>query len=164
MALVRATGPRQLFSLAIGSLLFGFVLVYAVRELLDYNLPVGSSSIIGIGLVDLALVAWIYAIKDRLPTLSKDEAGEVQMLRASNPLPSLVAARSAALALAASRTGALLSGFYFGIALSSLLNFQVVAVQATFWNSLIAAAFSVILAGLGLWLERICTLPKSRPE
>ena len=150
--------------MAVGSLLFGFGLVFSLHELLDYNLPIGTSSLVGIGLVDLALVAWIYSIKDRLPTLNKNEDGEIQVIRASNPLPALVAGRSAALALAASRTGAILSGFYFGIALASLLNFQVVAVQTSFWNALIAAAFSVALAVLGLWLERICTLPKSRPE
>lgn len=161
---MQSTQPRQLVSMAVGSLLFGFVAVFALHELLDYNLPIGTSSVVGIGLVDLALLGWIYSIKDRLPTLQKDETGETQVIRSANPLPSLVAARSAALALAASRTGAILTGFYFGTALASLLNFHVVAVQVAFWNSLIAAALSVVLVLLGLWLERICTLPKPRPE
>jgi hypothetical protein len=75
-------------------------------------------------------------------------------------MPPLVAARTAALALAASRTGALIGGFYLGVALGLLG----VSDTPTGSSSLSAALTSVlacaVLVGAALWLERLCRLPE----
>ena len=73
-------------------------------------------------------------------------------------MPPLLAARTAALALAASRTGALIGGFYLGIALG------LIGVRDTPTGSVsLAAAVASVLAcavlvGAALWLERLCRL------
>ncbi|MGI9197051.1 MAG: DUF3180 domain-containing protein [Candidatus Nanopelagicales bacterium] len=73
-------------------------------------------------------------------------------------MPQLVAVRTAALALAASRTGAVIGGFYLGVALALIP----VAGTATGASSIGAAIASVaaclLLVGAAVWLESMCRL------
>lgn len=161
---MQPTSLRLLAQFGVVAFSAAFVALFSLNQFNSSLIPVGFNAVVGIGLVDLALLAWIYSVKDRLPTSKKNAEGEVQVIRAAMPLPNLVAARTAALALAASRSGAVLSGIYFASTANAAIDFHVVAAQQTFWNSLIAGIFSIALIWLGLWLERLCRLPNSRPE
>ena len=77
----------------------------------------------------------------------------------SRPLPPLVAARTAALAMAASRTGSLVAGFYAGIALGTLPSRATEAGGVALGSALVTATGSVALVATALWLEHLCRLP-----
>ena len=72
----------------------------------------------------------------------------------------MVAARTVALSMAASRTGALLAGFYVSVAMYFVPLLANSAIMQRFVNAVISAAVSIWLLFLGLWLERICQVPQ----
>jgi hypothetical protein len=72
----------------------------------------------------------------------------------------LVAARTAALALAGSRTGAVVLGLYGGTALRLLAETSVAAGREQLLAAGLASLGGLVLAVLSLWLERICRLPE----
>lgn len=81
----------------------------------------------------------------------------------ARPMPPLVAARTAALAMAASRVGALVGGFYAGVAIGVLPMREVPAGAGALWPALVAALGGIVLAAIALWLERMCRLPVDGP-
>lgn len=146
------------FGLAAG--LAGWLIDYFSLRVLDRFLGLGWGSPIGVAVVGLALFAWTWSIKDRLPRTERRPDGQVLVHRSANPLPPIVAARAAALAMAASRTGALLFGGYGGLAVFALAHRQIAVANhhlAMAGLTMIAAAGMVLVA---LWLERLCSLPK----
>jgi len=74
-------------------------------------------------------------------------------------MPPLMAARTAALAMAASRAGSLVAGFYAGVALASLPHRDTPAGLATTWASTASTVGAVVLVVAALWLEYLCRLP-----
>lgn len=77
------------------------------------------------------------------------------------PVSAMVAARTTALAFAASRTGALLTGFYFGVAIFLIPALSNSANNQRLTNTLITSVLTLWLLFLGLWLEKICQVPQS---
>ncbi len=77
----------------------------------------------------------------------------------SKPMPAIVAARTAALAMAASRIGALVMGFYGGIAVGMATKLGTASGAQTFWAATIASVGALALATAALWLEHLCRLP-----
>lgn len=71
----------------------------------------------------------------------------------------LVAARTAALALAGSRTGSVVFGLYAGVALRLIQETSASAARERMLAAALAALGGLVLAGLSLWLEHICRLP-----
>ena len=88
---------------------------------------------------------WTYFAKPRL-----------QRLPGEKPFPPLAAARIAVLAMAASRTGAVIGGFYLGVALASVSNSSTPAGWSTMIAAFIASLGSVLLIASALWLESMC--------
>jgi hypothetical protein len=97
--------------------------------------------------------AWALVARRRL----KPDAGAERMAP-------LVAARTVALALAGSRTGAVIFGLYGGIALRLLQETGVAAGRERLLAAALASLGGLVLAGLSLWLERICRLPEEPDE
>jgi hypothetical protein len=83
-------------------------------------------------------------------------------------LDPIVAARSAALALAASRVGSIAAGFYAGVLLVNALMLHTPASGRCVEITSFTVLASLIVVVLGLWLEHICRLPddfhKTPPE
>lgn len=71
----------------------------------------------------------------------------------------LMAARTTALALAGSRTGAVVLGMYGGVALRLLQETAVAAGRERLLAAALAALGGLVLAALSLWLEHSCRLP-----
>lgn len=71
----------------------------------------------------------------------------------------LVAARTAALALAGSRTGALVFGIYGGLALRLIQETAAAAARERLLAATLASIGGLILTVLSLWLEHLCRLP-----
>jgi heme A synthase len=99
-------------------------------------------------LLAIALFVWALLARPRL----KRKPGH-------RPLAPIVAARTAALAMAASRTGSLVAGFYAGICIGTIPSRATEAGTSTLWTSLASAAGAVALTAAALWLEHICRLP-----
>lgn len=96
-------------------------------------------------LIALSLLIWTIVARPKL-------------LRKKNsiPLPPIVAARSAALALAGSRVGALVLGFYLGLlALNLNLPETPDGNDRLITIGLIVLA-AILLIGTAIWLERLC--------
>lgn len=73
-------------------------------------------------------------------------------------MPPLVAARTAALAMAASRTGALIGGFYLGILLAIIPVVSTPSGSASASAALASVGACAVLVASALWLESMCRL------
>jgi hypothetical protein len=82
----------------------------------------------------------------------------------AKPLPPLVAARFAALALASSRAGAAVAGAYLGFAAVLAGDLEVAYNRERAISALLAAAASGALVVAALFLERACRIPEPPPD
>ena len=96
--------------------------------------------------------AWAVAARRRL----RPKPGAPQPAPRMAPL---MAARTTALALAGSRTGAVVFGMYGGVALRLLQETAVAAGRERLLAAALAALGGFVLAALSLWLEHNCRLP-----
>lgn len=79
-------------------------------------------------------------------------------------MPPLVAARTAALAMAASRIGSLVAGFYAGVAVGIVPSLGTPTGSQTFWSAGLASLGALALVAAALWLEHVCRLPIGPPD
>lgn len=79
------------------------------------------------------------------------------------PMNPIVAARTAALAMAGSRTGALIGGLYTGVGIAALPKFITQRGAETTWAALAVVLACAALIAVALWLERLCQVPDEEP-
>jgi hypothetical protein len=148
---VTPTRPRTLLILAVVATAVGWGVTRIVDSVVGRFFPVPWSVPALMLLLAAAVALWARGTRDRL----RRKPG-------TTPMPPLVAARTAALALATSRAGAVVGGFYLGVALG----------LAAYWSAndasrtlaiaaLLTALASGLLVAAGLWLERVCRIPPS---
>jgi succinate dehydrogenase hydrophobic anchor subunit len=104
-------------------------------------------SAIAMILVFVTMLIWTLMTRARL----KPEA-------TVNRLHPIVAARTAALAMSASRVGSLAFGFYVGALLANVVADYSSAGSDRIQISAITAIASLLTAVVALWLERICQI------
>ncbi len=108
-------------------------------------LPVPTLAAAAMWIFGASFLLWTYFAKPRL-----------QRLPGEKPFPALASARIAVLAMAASRTGAVIGGFYLGVALASISN----SASPAGWSAMITAFIASFGAGLlmvsAMWLESLC--------
>jgi len=142
------TRPRLLAALAVLSAAVGWGVVRLVDAYADRSLPVPWTAALVMLVLAIALALWARGTRARLA----HQPG-------TKPMDPIVAARSAALAMAASRTGAIVAGFYGGVTIGLLPGWGVAYVR----ERVIVSAVTVLTAGLvvaaALWLERVCRVP-----
>ncbi len=110
-------------------------------------------SVLVIWVVAVFVLVWTLVARKRI----KPEPGKPRMAP-------LVAARTAALSLAGSRTGAVVFGGYSGMALRLLQETAVAAGRERLLAASLAALGGLALAALSLWLEHICRLPHDHSD
>jgi hypothetical protein len=147
------TRLRLLVGIAAIAAAIGWGTVQVVDAWTGRLLPVPWLSAAAMWLVAGAVAYWALASRPRL-----------QRRPGSRPMPPIVAARSAALAMAASRIGALVLGFYAGVAVAMASRLATETGVQAFWSSVAAAAGSGALVAAGLWLEHLCRLPVGPPD
>lgn len=139
-------------------LLAGFALVAAavgwgaVRLLDAFSarlLPVPWLAPVTLWLLAGAVFLWALLSRPRL-----------QRKPGARPMPPMVAARTAALAMASSRAGAVVGGFYAGVALAAVPSLETQAGRETTWAAGAASLGSFALVAAALWLEHLCRLPQ----
>ena len=113
------------------------------------SLPVPWTAPVVMALLAFALVLWTRGTRAGLARKP-----------GTKPMEPIVAARSAALAMAGSRTGAVVGGFYLGVAVALSGSWEVPYVR----EGLVLLSLATVLGSIGvvaasLWLERVCRLP-----
>jgi ABC-type thiamin/hydroxymethylpyrimidine transport system permease subunit len=144
---VTPTRPRLLLILAVLGAAVGFATVLLWDAVTGRTLPVPLTAALTLVVLALALFLWALAIRPRL--LRKPD---------TRPLSPFVAARTAALAMAASRTGAIVAGFYLGTAIVFAMNFSTPIAAERFWYALGCVSAAVLVTLAALWLEYLCRL------
>ena len=163
---MKPTRLVPLVILAAIGLAVGWVAVHLVERFASRILSVPWAAAIGLVVLAVAVLIWAVVSRPRLMSHERDRTASslsAAAAGASRPpspprMPPLVAARTAALAMAASRTGAVIGGFYLGIALALIP----VASSPTGSQSLSACIACVvaclILVVAAVWLESMCRL------
>ena len=113
----------------------------------DQGMPVSVGSAIAMVLVFVTLLIWTLMTRARL------KPGATL-----NRLHPIVAARTAALAMSASRVGSLAFGFYVGVFLANIAADYSSAGAERIQISAVTAIASLLTAAVALWLERICQI------
>lgn len=146
------TRARLLVALAVLAAAVGWAAVRLVDAYANRTLPVPWTMAIVMAMLALALALWARGTRARLARRP-----------GTRPMDPLVAARTAALALAGSRTGALVAGFYVGVGIALVPDWSVPAVRDRVVVSLVTIVCALLLVAASLWLERICRLPPDEP-
>ncbi len=141
------TPMRTLAKIAFAALAAGWALVALVDLLAQRLLQVPWAAVGALALMAVSLLAWTLLARPRL--LGKPGRA---------PLDPIVATRSAALALAASRAGSAVLGFYAGVALGLMPAWDTPAGRDYALAAGGCALASLLLVGAALWLESLCRL------
>lgn len=143
------TKPSLLAALSVLAGSLGWSLAHMWDQWFDTQMPLPWLTAVMMWILTISLFMWTITARTRL----NPKPGQPRM----HPI---VAARSAALALAASRTGALVFGFYGGVLIFNLDLMNSDAGR----NKVIVAGFillaSVLLIVTALWLEKLCRIRK----
>ena len=152
------TRPRLLAMLAVPATAFGWGLARVWETATGRLLPVPWTAAAALLVLALGLLLWAIGVRRRLADARRVDTAPVTVGRL-RPLDPLVAARTAALAMAASRTGALVGGFYLGVALAFAGAWASEPSRQRVLAAGAAVLGAVLVVAAALWLERICRLP-----
>ena len=142
------TRIRVLLALAAIAAALGWGVLTLVEGQSGRVIPVPWLSSATMWVLAVALLIWGLLSRPRL-----------QRQPGARPMPPLVAARTAALAMAASRVGALVGGFYLGVAIGAIGRRTSEAGNDTMLAGGAAALGSLALVIVARWLEKLCRLP-----
>ena len=142
------TRLRTLLGIAVLAAAIGWGLVQVIDAWFGRLLPVPWLAAAALWLLAAATLYWTITSRPRL-----------QRRPGAKPMPPVVAARTAALAMAASRGGAIVGGFYAGVAVAMVPSIGIPTGSATFWSATAAAVGALALVVAALWLEHVCRLP-----
>ncbi len=142
---MRSTSWRLLVALLAVAAVVGWVVVRLVESFAGRYLPVSWTAAGAVWLLAIALLMWIIVVRPRL-----------LRRKGTEPLDPHVAARTSALALASSRTGAVVLGLYLGIAVGFLGEWATQLGRESAIAAGVTALGAAAVAGLGLWLEYLC--------
>jgi hypothetical protein len=145
--MIQQTKVSMLIVLAILAAAVGWSIAQLWPTFFSQGMPVSIGSAIAMILVFVTLLIWTLMTRARL------KPGAT-----INRLHPIVAARTAALAMSASRVGALAFGFYVGVFLANVVADYSSAGTDRIRISAVTAIASLLTAVVALWLERICLL------
>ncbi len=156
---MRQTRWVPLVAIAAIALAVGWVLVDLVERAAGRILGVPWLAAVALWVLAIGVLGWAVLSRGRLGHKPASGAATVGgPPDRDRRMPPLVAARTAALAMAASRTGALIGGFYLGIALG-LIGVSDTPTGSSSMGAAIASVLAcAVLVGAALWLESLCRL------
>jgi heme/copper-type cytochrome/quinol oxidase subunit 4 len=157
---MKPTSIGSLIKLACAAIVVGWAFNASLWWFASSGFHIGYGSPSVTAACDVALLSWTLLVRKRLPRLQENADKKLVLVRATHPLSPLVAARTAMLALASSRAGSILTGFYLGLAAAGALHMNSESGRVAVGLELLTALLAVGLVVIALWLERICKLPK----
>lgn len=125
----------------------GWAVARLFESFADRSVQVPLSAPVATFVLAVALLVWTVLSRPRL-----------LRRKGAKPMDPLLAARTAALAMAASRAGALVAGLYGGMAVGLLPLWSTASGRDSVILGGITASFGILLAVIALWLERICRI------
>lgn len=137
------TSARLLATLGVVSAVAGWVVADLVDQAAGRSVPVPWTAPATLAILALALAFWSFGMRRRL------HEGRVDPF---------VAARTAALAMAASRTGAIATGVYAGFLVWFAGQWGIEAARYRGFASMAAVVAGLLVVAAALWLERICRI------
>lgn len=164
---MKPTRVVPLVSLAAIGLAIGWVAVELVDRLSGRILSVPWLAAGALWLLALAVLAWAVISRSSLVDSHDREGSRVRPATVTatpgqrptrKRMPPLVAARTAALAMAASRTGAVIGGFYLGIALALISAIGTVTGASSLGAAIACVVACLLLVIAAVWLESMCRL------
>jgi len=144
---MQPTKISMLAVLAILAAAVGWSVAQLWPTIFGQGLPVSIGSAIAMILVFVTMLIWTLMTRARL------KPGATV-----NRLHPIVAARTAALAMSASRVGSLAFGFYVGVLLANVAANYSSAGTDRIRISAVTAVASLLTAAVAIWLERICQI------
>jgi hypothetical protein len=145
--MMQPTKISMLAVLAILAAAVGWSVAQLWPTFFGQGMPVSIGSAIAMILVFVTMLIWTLMTRARL------KPGATV-----NRLHPIVAARTAALAMSASRVGSLAFGFYVGVLLANLAANYSSAGTDRIRISAVTAVASLLTAAVAIWLERICQI------
>ena len=133
----------------------GWAVVVILQGWSGRALPVPVLAGSALWLLGVAFIIWGSVVGPRLQSRSDPTAHP-----GVEPLPGLVAARVAAISMAASRVGAFVAGIYTGLGLATIAGgLSTPASTQAVWASLLAASGAAVTCVAAVRLEHRCLLP-----
>jgi len=145
--MMQPTKISMLTVLAILAAAVGWSVAQLWPTFFGQGMPVSIGSAIAMILVFVTMLIWTLMTRARL------KPGATL-----NRLHPIVAARTAALAMSASRVGSLAFGFYVGVLLANVAANYSSAGTDRIRISAVTAVASLLTAAVAIWLERICQI------
>lgn len=142
---MKPTQVRLLATVAAVSGILGWSMTRLADSVAGRYLPVTWTAAGAIWLLALFLLMWTWIVRPRL-----------LRRKGTAPLSPHVAARTTALSLASSRTGAAVAGVYAGVVVAFLGELAAPAAQDSAIAAGVASIGGFALAAVGLWLESMC--------
>lgn len=139
------TRAPMLIVVAVISTVLGLTVADVVEALVGRPIPVPLSSAVTIAALAVVLAVWAEVFRRRLGRPERVDP--------------FVAVRSAALAMAASRAGAIILGCFAGVGIWFALDLSSQAARERALICALGAVSGLALTVVGLWLERVCRLP-----
>ena len=155
---MKRTSVALIFALTLGAMLLTLLMSFFLYESFDFVIPIRPGGTWGLAIGCIFSWTLYLSMRSRFPRVLKSK-DEVKVLRAKNPLPQVIAARVSVLALAISRTAALLIGIYAGIGFWALIKIQVEYIRNIAQLSLISGILALMILVAGLLIERLCSPP-----
>lgn len=148
--MVKPTRIRVLVAVAATAGILGWAVARLADAVVGRYLPITWTAAVAVWLLAISLLMWTWFVRPKL--LQRDGA---------TPLSAHVAARTSALALASSRTGAAVSGFYTGVGVALLGEFIAPVARDSAIASVVASVGGLALVVVGMWLESMCRVDDS---
>ena len=148
--------PTRKSTLVISALLmaaFSWVLANQWMLTNDQGFPVPLMTTLTLWVFGVCLLGWTLMSRKTI----KGGPGNTQM----SPI---VAARTAALAMASSRMAAWVTGFYLGLIVWNAPRLETASGEQRLITSSLTVLASVLIAVVALWLENNCRLPEQTDE
>lgn len=153
---IAPTRIRTLVIVGVIAAVSGWALTRIVDSITGRSISVPWLASTSMWTLAAGLAIWTLLARPRLPRRDKTTG---RPTRPSNPLPPLVAARTVALAMAASRVGAVVLGFYLGVVIGGIPKLSTEAGHASVVGGAVTAGAALVFTVIAIWLERLCRLP-----
>ncbi len=170
---MKPTRVSLLFAIAVPGIAAAFTVSRLVLASTGSLIAMRAATPLATAVMTGALLWWTLIVRRRLTHIQRAKHEAVQralggtstaFVMHEKPLHPIVAARTLALAFAASRAGAWVFGWYTGIALSYVGHLWVDDVKARMAYAVATSLMAVALAVVAMWLERSCKLPPPPPS